>query len=410
MCKNEKRNVVYRLRPDEYYRIGEHESWFMDLAERGLHLEKMGVRFARFQRGEPKKMQYRVDLFPGIEDPLGQQQKDFYKQYGWEYVTKYGKFCVYRSPNDANAPELHTDMEEQAYTIKELEKTLRNTTLFVLLMVALIVVMTFLNWFVSKTPILHLIEGGSIQQAFLILVEVYIAITSILSWFAIRRLRNDLKAGYPINHHAPWKKRKYFTFGIAVTFTVLAFMTCLIPIMQMTQTKEATLPLDIESKIPVVRLAEIEQDERLERLTEENFVKSAVDFNNNYESKWMLLAKSSFESRECGIINTEIWKDGSGVYSPSITCDMINLHFKILAVPLAKEWISYYGRPEELAYEGERFVNQEDERFDFLSVHESDASLQICAVKEKKVMFVRYYGYADTQNVINAIAKSFKNT
>ncbi|MEA4987102.1 MAG: DUF2812 domain-containing protein [Anaerovorax sp.] len=409
MCKNEKRNVVYRLRPDEYYRIGEHESWFMDLAEQGLHLEKMGARFARFRKGEPQNMQYRVDIFPGIEDPLGQQQKDLYKEYGWEYVTKYGKFCVYRSPNEANAPELHTDMAEQAYTVRELEKSLRNATFFVILIVALIILMTFWIWFESKSPILHLIEGHTVQQAFVILVEIYVAITSILSWFSIRRLRDDLKAGHPINHHAPWKKRTYFTLGIAAAFIILAFMTCLIPIMQLTQTKEATLPLT-ESNIPVVRLAEIEQDDRLERVSETDLMEGEVDSENYYEAKWALLAKSSYESEEQGIIYEESWDDGSGVYSPSIHCNYIHLKIQAFAIPLAKEWISYYGRPEELAYEGECFVNCEDERFDFLSVHESDASLQICAVKGKKVIFVSYYGYAETQNVINAIAKTFKNT
>lgn len=69
-CKNRKQ-VAYRLRPDDVYRVGEHESWFMDLAEKGLHLEKMGVRFARFRKGEPQKMEYRVDFFSNAYFILG---------------------------------------------------------------------------------------------------------------------------------------------------------------------------------------------------------------------------------------------------------------------------------------------------------------------------------------------------
>jgi len=404
-----KEGVTYRLRPNDVYQIGEHESWFRDMAKQGLHLEKMGVRFARFRKGTPEKMQYRVDLFPGIEDPLGQQQKDFYKKYGWEFVTKYGKFCVYRSRDDENAPELHTDMEEQAHTIKELEKSLRGLTFFVLAMIALIMVMILWMWMFSNTLILDLVEGNAVQQVLIFALEIYVGATSLQSWFSIRRLIDDLKSGHPINHYAPWKKRRYISFIMFFLILLIGGAACLIPVMHLTQDTERNLPRVTDNSLPIIRLSEIEQDVRLERL-EESVASGEVDWQNYYRSEWALLAEKQYKSSEQGIIYEEKWKDGSGIYSPTVRSRVISLRFKRLAKPLAKELLAYYGRPKELANEGERFETWEDERVDLLSIHVSDPSLQVCAVKNNKVIFLSYYGYAKPETVIDVIAKKFKNT
>ncbi|WP_324824492.1 DUF2812 domain-containing protein [Sinanaerobacter sp. ZZT-01] len=408
--KKRKEKVTYRLRPNDVYQIGEHESWFRDMAKQGAHLEKMGVRFARFRKGKPEKMQYRVELFPGIEDPLGQQQKDFYKKYGWEFVTKYGKFCVYRSRDDENAPELHTDMEEQAHTIKELEKSLRGLTFFVLAMIVLIMVMILWMWMFSNTLILDFVEGNAVQQMLVFALEIYVGATSLRSWFSIRRLIDDLKSGHPINHYAPWKKRRYINFIITAFFILLiGGGALLIPGMQVTQVTERNLPTVTDNSLPIIRLSEIEQDVRLERL-EDSDTSDEVDWQNYYRSEWALLADQKYESSEHGIIYEENWKDGSGIYSPTVHSKVIFLRSQKLAKPLAKELLAYYGRPKELAYEKERFETRKDGRFDFLSIHVSDASLQVCAVKNNKVIFLSYYGYAKPETVIDAIAKKFKNT
>ena len=52
--------IVRKWRPDDYWRIGEHESWFQDMALEGLHLKDIGYRMAKFEKGEPKKTKYRI--------------------------------------------------------------------------------------------------------------------------------------------------------------------------------------------------------------------------------------------------------------------------------------------------------------------------------------------------------------
>lgn len=257
-------------------------------------------------------------------------------------------------------------------------------------------------WIFSPTPILYLVEGQTVQQVLLLLVEVYLGISSIKSWIAVRRLRDSLKGGNTIDHHAPWKKRKRCSLLIATFFTTIALMTCMIPMMQWSHSSEGTLPLE-ENFIPVVRLADIEKDARMERVSEENLVSGALDRENFYQFEWSLLGEERYDSSEHGIVYSEKWKDESGVH-----CQVIHLRVQALVIPLAKEMLEHYGRPEELMFEGESFENWDDDRFDFLSVHESDANLEVCATKGKKVIFLRYYGYAGAKQTVDAIAEMYK--
>jgi hypothetical protein len=105
-----------------YWRIGEHESWFADMAAEGLHLKKMGVQFVQFVKGEPKKMRYRIDV--SIKKKITSEQIQLYEESGWDYVTSHQFFHVFSSPEERNALELHTDPAEQSYTLKELDKKL----------------------------------------------------------------------------------------------------------------------------------------------------------------------------------------------------------------------------------------------------------------------------------------------
>ena len=114
--------TVYKLRPSDYWRIGEHESWFADMAARGFHLKKMGMQFVQFAKGEPKKMKYRIDV--SMKKKISPEQIQMYADSGWDYVTSYKSFHVFSSPVELSAAELHTDPVEQSYTIKELDKKL----------------------------------------------------------------------------------------------------------------------------------------------------------------------------------------------------------------------------------------------------------------------------------------------
>ena len=184
--------TVRKLRPSDYWRIGEHESWFTDMAAEGFHLKKMGLHFAHFVKGEPKKMRYRIDV--SLKKKITPEQIEMYADSGWDYVTSYEFFHVFSSPVELNAPELHTDPAEQSYTLKELDKKLAMNAGIVVVAVILMIGMVSAIWFLDGTPTFVFVEGIAIQQTiltiFYLIFGLYFATSSYIhSCFAKRSYR-----------------------------------------------------------------------------------------------------------------------------------------------------------------------------------------------------------------------------
>ena len=190
--------TVYKLRPSDYWRIGEHESWFADMAAQGLYLKKMGIHFAKFVKGEPQKMRYRIDV--SMKKRLPAEQIEIYAESGWDYVTSYGHFNVFSSPDELEAPELHTDPAEQSYTLRELDKKLRFNAVVVIIGMILMMGMLGSIWFLDGTPTLVVVEGYAIQQTILAIFIGYTAYTSLQAALSIRDLRKRLVEGKAIDH------------------------------------------------------------------------------------------------------------------------------------------------------------------------------------------------------------------
>ncbi|MTI56633.1 DUF2812 domain-containing protein [Geosporobacter ferrireducens] len=388
--------IIRKLRPSDYWRIGEHESWFTDMAAEGLHLKKMGTHFAQFVKGEPKKMRYRIDVSSNKKITL--EQKQMYAESGWDYVASYGDFNVFSSPAELNAPELHTDPAEQSYTMKKLGKKLLVNALIVVTSVIIMIGMLSAILFLDGTPVLALVKGTIIPQIILTIVMLYLAYTSLQAAISIRNLQKTLLDGKPINHHTPWKKRKRLNFIIAVIYSFVAISASSISFVQLAKMETKTLPLT-NTDLPIVRLADVEKNPNLIR-ENSSYIRNDIDWGNRYSSDWSLLAPVQYESDENGIVPNEMWKDGSGAYSPSIRTMVYKLNFPSIAEKLITDLIKRYS----IEYKGGDFIKIEHTGFDILIVHEVDAFKEVFAAKGKAVMYVRYYGYADINSLIESTA------
>lgn len=123
------KEVVYRLVPCPCYEVEACESWLTDMAAQGLFVEKLGRTLARFRRGLPQTVRYRLtaarlkgswlDVVPS--EPLS-TEKALYAEYGWEFICSQQEFFLYacRGPQ---APELHTDPAVQALSLKMARKS-----------------------------------------------------------------------------------------------------------------------------------------------------------------------------------------------------------------------------------------------------------------------------------------------
>ena len=389
--------VKNMLRPTDFWRIGEHESWFSDMAQQGLHLKKVGIQFFKFTKGEPKQMKYRIDLSQG--EKIATEQKEIYSQSGWDYVTSYGAFNVFSSPVELNAPELHTDSAEQAYTLDNLCKKTTKTAIIVAVAVALMIGMLVSIWFVNSAPYLALVDGTIIQQAILIFVELYVAYTSVQAALSIQALRKTLSEGKPINHSAPWKKQHNAKLIVASAYIVLAIFAAILPLMQIAMSETKILPV-ASTNLPIVRLADIEQNLELDR-KRSSTIRDDMDRGNRYRYDWSLFAPVQYQSDENGIVSNKMWNDDSGVYSPSIMTRVYQLSLPSASESLISDLIKRYG----LAYRGGDFIEIEHTDFDILIVHEVDEFKEVFASKGKAVMQVRYHGYADIDSIIGATAE-----
>ncbi|MBM4763004.1 DUF2812 domain-containing protein [Bacillus sp. B15-48] len=388
--------TAYKLRPSDYWRIGEHESWFADMAAKGLHLKKMGIHFAKFDKGEPKKMRYRIDV--SIKKRINSEQIQMYAESGWEYVISYSFFHVFSSPEGLNAPELHTDPAEQSYTLKELDKKLALNAVIVIVAMILMVGMLSSIWLLDGTPTFVLVKGGAIQQTILAMFIGYSAYHSLQAAISIRALRRNLIEGKPIDHHATWKKHYRLHSTSAFLFTVVVGLSAIIPFVQLVKMDTKTLP-EASLDLPIVRLADVEGNSAMVR-GEPSYISNNVDWGNRYSYNWSLLAPVQYETDEQGVIPGEMWEDGSGEYSPAIHTQVYQLNIPALADNLISDLIERYRYNSR-----EDFVETEHQDLDLLIVHMEEDMKKVFASKGKAVMYVRYSGYADIDSIIESMVE-----
>ncbi|QPC45525.1 DUF2812 domain-containing protein [Mangrovibacillus cuniculi] len=384
---------VYKLRPSDYWKIGEHESWFSDMAAEGLHLKKIGVLFAKFAKGEPKDMNYRIELTS--KRYISSEQKQFYQENGWDYVAKYGMYHIFASPVKVNAPELHTDPAEQAYTLTELDKKLKSNAITSVVAAIFLTGMLGANLFLDGTPFLQLIDGGLLHLNLISLFLIFATYQTIIGAKSIHTLKKDLAAGKSIDHRAKWSKNSKRRTIISLLFTILLLFSSIVPFYKLVQDTTETLPESTPS-LPIVRLAEIENNPNLLRQEPEYFGGDDVDWANRLSISWDPLAPVQYETDENGYVPGEQWADQSGEYSPSLSTEYYQLQFSFLAEPLLNDLRKrnhYPGR-------GIKLVHSENKSFDTFYAYEEQESKEVYASIGNVVVYVRYHGFAKIEDII----------
>jgi hypothetical protein len=388
-------NIVRKVRPTDYWRIGEHESWFSDMSLKGLHLYKMGTHFAKFKKGTPKRMEYRIEVTE--KEEIYEAQIELYEEHGWEYITSYQYFHVFAAQEENEPTELHTDPAEQSYTLNYLNKRLMFNLILISIGVLLIVGMLGAVWFLDGTPILRVVEGYVIQQTILCVIVLYNVYYSTRAMVAIQALKRNLKEGKAINHHAPWEKSLRKGTLVSIIFLFTGLISLVLPFMQIIKMETYTLPNE-ESNLPLVRLADIEQNPKL--ISDEYYI-DGIDWANRYSTNWSIFAPVQYESNESGVINDLKWLDNSGIYSPGISTEIYQLSFKTLAKPLISDLIKWHSYGDEQ----KPVVDKNHPKFDKLIIHEDAEMKELYASKGKVVMYVRYHGYAEVDRLIELMAQ-----
>lgn len=388
--------IVRKWRPDDYWRIGEHESWFQDMGLEGLHLKSIGYNIAKFEEGEPKKTKYRIDIYQG--EHTNKEQKQFYAESGWDFVTDYDEFNIYSSPEELNAPELHSDPVEQAYTLKTLEDKMNGILFMTVISPILILVLLWYILFKDSTPFLAILDHFTMQTIMILVIGSRGFYQTISSYLAIRSLRKDLLDGKPIDHNAPWENRNRKSKVISRILTIMSILVFIFPIISIIKGETKTLPVTTPD-LPFVRLIEIEQNPDIIR--EVSNLDEEIDFANFYNYDWNILAPIQYETHERGVVTNKIWEDDGTTYNPSIITNTYKLTFNNMSKGvfegLIKEAKSYSNSSD--------FSEIENPIFDKLIIHKNARFIEVFAYKDSIVMKVRYFGYGDVENIIQAMAE-----
>lgn len=387
--------IVRKLRPFDYWQIGENESWFQDMAMEGLHLKKSGKLIAKFEQGEPKETRYRIDIYQG--EHTDKEQKEFYAENGWDFVTDYDEFNVYSSYIKLNAPELHTDPIEQAHTLKTIENKIAGLLAIFIMGPITFLIMLYLMIFKDSTFSYSILDDGALFIPLIFFVGLRGIYDSGRSYLEIRKLRTDLIEGKQVDHKAPWRKRNQFNRIISFILLVLIVTFYILSSKSIGYRNTVKLE-DSNTNLPIVRLADIEQSS--------NFTITEKDSRKWYYSKWNIFAPIYYETYEDGEIIGEFWDDDNPryewkekgeVYTPSIITET----YKLITSKMSPG--VFNGLIKDIIDNEFENIKVENPNFEMLEVYKSTRFLEVFAYKGKGVIRVRYSGKSDLNNIIKAM-------
>lgn len=103
---------VKRIMPFGSCDILETQHWLEEMSAKGLHYVSSGYFFAKFRKGEPKQMRYRLDFCDVIAGDIPEEKREMYEAAGWEVIGDYSTAFVLLRTEDADAPEVYSDPEK----------------------------------------------------------------------------------------------------------------------------------------------------------------------------------------------------------------------------------------------------------------------------------------------------------
>lgn len=286
------RETVYRLVPCPCYEVEACESWLTDMAAQGLFVEKLGRTLARFHRGLPQTVRYRLtaarlkggwmDVVPS--EPLS-TEKVLYAECGWEFICSQQEFFLYAC-RDSAAPELHTDPAVQALSLK----MARHSAWWALIGgMAVLAMQYFLNGRGRLARLLVEMPLLSLCMYLYLFGALFLAVRDL---YHILRLSRRLRRGYAPDHRKNWHPAAW-TYRISHGITVGAFSLVLLLAFGNFVQASSRQPLqDYQGPLPFATL----QD-----LTDGTLVRDEDEYNT-LEKRRSLLAPTILEYRERGVI------------------------------------------------------------------------------------------------------------
>lgn len=198
------------VRHYEDYAIGANEALYTSMAEKGWRLVKRGARLSRFEKAEPEKMRYRIELASPAwldEAELPEEQIAVYEDCGWAFVAKHGLTHVFCAPESSDAQEFYTDPRQQAPTLKALRRSYGWSWLWCIIIIGIHFLLSLAmgntagelmaEWSAEVTKSVVISTSFMLWYVCMVVWALY---QSIVGAICTMRLYRRLKRGKPIDH------------------------------------------------------------------------------------------------------------------------------------------------------------------------------------------------------------------
>lgn len=389
---------IYRIPPVNQYDILGIESWLADMSEKGLYLKKIGLHFAQFEKGAPKRHCYRLEPMMTEGDMPKQEQLEHYQNAGWNFVTSYRKLFFLFCNNGAGMEEAPTDPVTQGFLFEKLDKKLRFYTITIAFSIFVIAAFVLSNFFLSDFPVLLFITGSNFFiLLFLLLSDIFLFLRSVEESRFIHTIKKNLTNGISISHEQNYCKRTnryWMTNGIQIlsSFFVLLFI-----LMQFTYGGRENIE-DIEKPLPFLPLEMIEKSENFS-YPEHQWEKNGVNMSGNVSLVYGPMAPIQLEVYQQGEYKN--LSDQEDFVLPSMNTKYFELTFSFLTKPLMEDLMQRYLDRTEVMTVSECY----HESFDKIIITKGEGIQYLFAYQNKTVIFIRYYGYADLKENLDLLAK-----
>ncbi len=226
--------TVRRIRPYGSGDIPAVQSWLEEMAGKGLFFKESGMLFAKFEKGEPRKMRYRLDFCDVVACDIPDGKKELYEQCGWQVVGDYNSDLVVACTDDPDAPEIYTDPELLVKPLKKLAGKHLSIAVVFLVMALCTQLTPFLGemWEYSG-DMLHFFLNIKASYAVLVIIMSMVMLTEAIVQFSIyRRLRRLAAEDVPTteNHRSRATARYVITAaGVPLAIIWLAHWLCAVP-------------------------------------------------------------------------------------------------------------------------------------------------------------------------------------
>ena len=384
-------NIVSRYVWFQPWHIPQQEAWLEDMAEEGLHLKEIGSVRAKFIRVQPAKQRYRIDIF-NLRDPLAEERIAVYRQAGWHYAGNRWLMQFFRADCTAAVPEIHTDAQEQAYLIKQLYWQM-------VARAVLVVVLTFAGALILENAFrgnpMILLEDNLLLLMGMVMLYIYYCYTNVSSVRHLPRLIKTLKLNQPLARNEDYMSTSRWHRRVTlVALVTSSFLVLLPPVVRLPGLFQQRYPPFPEGPVPVVRLAEIDD---MQGLTfDEYIIPGHGDIANFLVESTGIMVPQQYHSRETTTAAAD--EDVNGTYAPSIENRVFVTRAPLIGASLFRMLVEKEQR--NLLPNSHPEILTDSFNFDAIWFLENEHRVELIALLDHKVMYVRYFGVESLEAVM----------